>query len=157
MLQNNSVIVFVWKTSNNSRGRPNVKIDMNQVTNLKSLGFTWKKKANLLGVSTSFWSPCFYNCSFWGIVSVIVEADDLPVPTLWSSFLSPPLPPPLLPGNRLSNSCWTDDFWFLSISPFALFAKSIMSPLFFWDILTIYDSVCERDALVTRCLYCLNQ
>ena len=44
MLQNNSVIVFVWKTSNNSRGRPNVKIDMNQATNLKSLGFTWKKK-----------------------------------------------------------------------------------------------------------------
>ena len=35
--------VFVQKTSNYSRGRPNLRIDMNQVANLKSLGFTWKK------------------------------------------------------------------------------------------------------------------
>ena len=38
MAQNNSL--FLWKTSNNSRGRSNLRDDMNQVTNLKSLGFT---------------------------------------------------------------------------------------------------------------------
>ena len=43
MAQNKSVFVFVWKTSNDSRGRPNLRIDMNQVTNLKSLGFIWKE------------------------------------------------------------------------------------------------------------------
>ena len=48
MAQNN--LVFVWKTSNYSRGRPNLRINMNQVTNLKSLGFKWKKIASLLGV-----------------------------------------------------------------------------------------------------------
>ena len=43
MAQNNSVFVFVWKTSNNNYGRPNLRIDMNQVTNLKLQGFSWKK------------------------------------------------------------------------------------------------------------------
>ena len=43
MAQNSSVFAFVWKTSNDSRGGPNLIIDMNQVTNLKSLAFTWKK------------------------------------------------------------------------------------------------------------------
>ena len=41
IIQNNAV--FVWKTSKYSRGRPNVRNDMNQGTNLKSLGFTWKR------------------------------------------------------------------------------------------------------------------
>ena len=54
MTQNNSVFIFVQKTSNDSRGRPNLRIDMNQVTNLKSLGFTRRKIANILGVSTMF-------------------------------------------------------------------------------------------------------
>ena len=54
MVQSNSVFVFVRKTSNDSRGRPSLRIDMNQVTNLKSLGFNWEKIPNLLGVSTSF-------------------------------------------------------------------------------------------------------
>ena len=36
--QNDSL--FLWKTSNNSRGRSNLRDAMNQVTNLKSLGFT---------------------------------------------------------------------------------------------------------------------
>ena len=48
MAQNNSV--SVWKTSNYSRRRPNLRNDLNQVTNLKSLGFAWKRIANLLGV-----------------------------------------------------------------------------------------------------------
>ena len=52
MAQNNSV--FVQKTSTYSRGRPNLRIDMTQVANLKLLGFTWKKIANLLGACTSF-------------------------------------------------------------------------------------------------------
>ena len=61
--QNNSVLVFAWKTSNNSRERPNLKINMNQVTNLKSLG---EKIANLQGVSTCFWSSYFCNRPFCG-------------------------------------------------------------------------------------------
>ena len=48
MAQNNSV--FVWKTSNYSRGRLNLRNDVNQITNLKSLGLTWKRIASLLGV-----------------------------------------------------------------------------------------------------------
>ena len=48
MAQNNSLLI--WKTSSYSRGRSNLRNDMNQVTNLKSLGFTRERIANLLGV-----------------------------------------------------------------------------------------------------------
>ena len=48
LAQNNSF--FIWKTSNYSRGRSNLRDDMNQVTNLISLGFTQERIANLLGV-----------------------------------------------------------------------------------------------------------
>ena len=48
MAQNNSL--FVWKTSNYSRGRSNLRNDINQVTNLKSLLFTRERIAKLLGV-----------------------------------------------------------------------------------------------------------
>ena len=48
MTQNNSI--FIWKTSNCSRGRSRLRNDIEQVTNLKSLGFTQKKIENLLGV-----------------------------------------------------------------------------------------------------------
>ena len=48
MAQNNSL--FVWKTSNFSRGRSNLRTGMNQVKNLQSLGFTQETIANLLGV-----------------------------------------------------------------------------------------------------------
>ena len=61
MALNNSVFLFVRRTSDDSRGRPNLRIDMNQVTNLKSLRLTCKKITNLLGVSTSFLSPYFCN------------------------------------------------------------------------------------------------
>ena len=50
MAQNRSVFVFVWKTSNHNRGRSNLRNGMDQVTNLKSVDFTRKKIANLLGV-----------------------------------------------------------------------------------------------------------
>ena len=48
MSQNNSL--FVYKTSNCSRGRSNLRNDMNQVTNLKLLGFTRERITNLLVV-----------------------------------------------------------------------------------------------------------
>ena len=66
MAQHNSVFVFAQKTSNDSCGRPDLKTDMNQVKNLKSLSFTWKKIANLRGVSTSFWFSYFCNRPFCG-------------------------------------------------------------------------------------------
>ena len=60
-----------------------------------------EKVANLLGISTSFLSPYFRNRLFWVhgaaklvfvIVSVVLEADDLPAPILLRSLLSPLLP-----------------------------------------------------------------
>ena len=48
MAQNNSL--FVWKTSHYNCGRSNLRNDMNQVTNLKSLRFTRERIPNLLGV-----------------------------------------------------------------------------------------------------------
>ena len=75
--QNNPL--FVWKTSNYSRWRSNLRNDMNQVTNLKSLGFTRERIANLLGVFPEvvlcrlhwflwccFRSPYFFNRLFCG-------------------------------------------------------------------------------------------
>ena len=68
LAQNNSV--FVWKTSNFSCGRPNVKNDRNQRTNLKSLGFTWKRIANLLGF---FPEVVFCNIDFRGFFDVAFD------------------------------------------------------------------------------------
>ena len=145
MAQNNSL--FVWKTSNYSRGRSNLRNDMNQVTNLKSLGFTRERIANLLGVFPEV-VLCdidfsgFFDVAFDPHISSIVrfvvdrvaklvlfvsvaEADDSPAPTLRSSLLSPLLPLPLILGNSLPNSCVTDGCWFSSISHFIMFCKSI--------------------------------
>ena len=48
MAKNNSL--FVWKTSNYSREGSNLRNDINQVTNMKSLGFSTREIiANLLG------------------------------------------------------------------------------------------------------------
>ena len=52
MAQNNSL--FVWKTSNYSRGRSNLRNGMSQTTNLQSLVFTQQRIANLLGVLPEF-------------------------------------------------------------------------------------------------------
>ena len=104
MAQNNSL--FVWKTSNYSRGRSNLRNDMNQVTNLKSLGLTRERIANLLGV---FPEVVLCGIDFSGFFDVafdhhissiarfvvhrvaklvlfvsVVEADDAPAPTLRS-------------------------------------------------------------------------
>ena len=88
-------------------------------------------------------------------VSVVVEADDLPAPTLWNYLLLLPLSPPLALENSLSNSCWTDGCWFFIHQPFWYVYTCLY--YFFWGILTIHDSAYERDALNTGCLYCLNK
>ena len=145
MAQNNSL--FVWKTSNYSRGRSNLRNDMKQVTNLKSLGFTREKIAKLLGVfpdvvlgDIDFGG--FFDVAFDPDISSIVrfvvdrvaklllfvsvaEADDSPAPTVRSPLLSPLLPLPLVLGNSLPNSCVTNGYWFSFISHFAMFTKSI--------------------------------
>ena len=145
MAQNNSL--FVWKVSNYSRGRSNLRNAMKKVTNLKSLGFTQKRIAKLLKVFSEV-VLCdidfsgFFHFAFDPHISSIVgfvvdrvaklvlfvsvaEADDSPAPTLRSSLLSPLLPLPLILGNSLPNSCVTDGCWFSSISHFAMFTKSI--------------------------------
>ena len=47
MAQNNSLVV--WKTSNYSRGRSNLRNDMKQVKTLESLDFTRERIANFTG------------------------------------------------------------------------------------------------------------
>ena len=123
MAQSNSL--FVWKTSNCSRGRSSLGIYMNQVINLNSLGFTWKRIANLLGVFPEVFlcdidfrgfSQVAFDPHVSSIVRFVVyrvaklvlfvsvaEADDSPAPTLRSSLLSPLLPLHLILGNSLLN------------------------------------------------------
>ena len=143
--QNNSL--FIWKTSNYSRERSNLKNDMNQVTNLQSLGFTQERIANLLGV---FPEVALFNINFCGFFDVafdpyifsivcfvvdrvaklvlfvsVAEADDSPARTLRNSLLSPLLLPPLILWNSLLNSCVTNGCWFSFISHFVKFTKSL--------------------------------
>ena len=101
MAQNNSL--FVWKTSTCSCGRSNLINDMNQVTNLKSLGFIRERIANLLGVFSEV---------------VLCDVD-------FCGFSRRRLPPPLILGNSLPNSFVTDGCWFSSISHFVKFTKYI--------------------------------
>ena len=145
MAQNNSL--FVWKTSNYGCGRSNLRNDMNQVTNLKSLRFIGERITKLLGVFPEV-VLCnidfsgFFDVAFDPHISSIIrfvvghvaklvlfvsgaEADDSAAPTPRSSLLSPLLPLPLILGNSLPNSCVTSDCWFLSISHFAMFTKSV--------------------------------
>ena len=155
MVQNNSL--FVWKTSNYSRGRSNLRNDMKQVANLKSLGLsTLERIANLLGVFREV-ALCdidfsgFFDVAFdphiFSIVRFVVdrvaklvvfvsvaEADDSPSPTLRVSLFSRLLPLPLILGNSLPNSCVTDGCWFLSISHFAMFTKSISDCTIFFEV-----------------------
>ena len=86
--------------------------DMNRVTILKSLGFTWKKQQ-------IYWeSPQVFDADISAFVrfvvddvaklvfvSVVIEAEDSPAPALLSCLLSSSLPPPLVLGNSLSKSC----------------------------------------------------
>ena len=107
MAKNNSL--FVWKTLNYSRERSNLRNEMNQVTNLKSLSFTGETIANLPGV---FPEVVFCDMDFSGFFDVVfdphissidcfvvdhaaklvlfvsvAETVDLPAPTLRSSLL----------------------------------------------------------------------
>ena len=155
---------FVRKTLNDGRGRPNLRTDMNQVTNLKSLDFTWKKVAKLLVVSMEFSrSPYFCNYPFCGrmccktsiCISCCVEANDSPAPELWNSMLSP-----LLPLHFL------EQFFQLLLNRWLLFLNHLLFShvpqiykwlhYFFWDILIIHDSVYKRDAVTTDFLSLLN-
>ena len=133
---------------------------MNQVTNLKSLGFTWERIVNVVGV---FPEVVLCNINFCGFFEVafhphissivrfvvdhvanlvlflsVAEADDSPAPTLRSSLLSPLLPLPLILGNSLPNSCATDGCWFLSINHFALFIKSISNCTISFRVLSLF-------------------
>ena len=133
--------------------------DLNQLTNLKSLSFTWKIIANLVGVFPQV-VLChrdfrdFFDTHISSVVRFVVDRveklklfvsvvnpDDSPAPTLRSSLLSPLLPPPLVLRSSLLNSCGTNGCWF---HPSALLyhAHQIYKVLhdFFWSILTIHDS-----------------
>ena len=158
MAQNNSL--FVWKTSNYSRGRSNLRNNMKQVTNMKSLGFTRERIAKLLGVFPEV-ALCdidfsrFFDVTFDPHISLIVhfvvdrvtklllflsvaEADDSPAPTLRSSLLSPLLSLALILRNSLPNSCVTDGCWFSSISQVAIFTKSISDCTIFFDGFSLF-------------------
>ena len=132
MAQNNSVFVFVRKTSSDSRERPNLRISMKQVTNLKPLGFTWEKY-QIYWESPEVFDPhvsaiarfVVHNVANLVFVSVVLEADDSLAPTLYISLLLPPLPPSLILWDSLPNFYWTDGCWFSSIIPFATFTKFI--------------------------------
>ena len=107
-----------------------------------------------------FWSPYFFNHPFCGIprcttriIWISFWSRDLPASTVRNSMLSPPLHPPLVPGNSLPNSCVTDGCWFSSISPFAMFTKSMN---LIWVILNIYHSF-KSNALAAGCLYCHDE
>ena len=158
MTQNNSL--FVWKISNYNRGRSNLINDMNQETNLKSLGFTRERIANLLAVFPGI-ALCeidfsgFFDVAFDPHISLIVrfvvdcvaklvlfvsvaETDDSPAPTLGGSLLSPLLPLPLILGNSLPNSCVTDGCWYSFISHFALFTKSIIECTISFKVFSLF-------------------
>ena len=149
MAQNNSVFVFAQKTSNDSCQWTNLRIDMNQVTSLKSLDFTWKKIANLLGVYTSFRCPYICNCQFCGrqcfkfrICISCCRGRLFPARILWSSllYISPP------------STSWYLETVFLTFvqQMVARFHPSAFLPFcqiykwhhyFFWGILTVHDSI----------------
>ena len=105
---------------------------MNQVANLKSLSFTWKRIASLLGVfpevilydidfrgffDVAFYPPYFFNRPFCGRPCCKTNVICISSPTLRlrSSLLSPLLLPPLILGNSLPNSSITGGCWFSSL------------------------------------------
>ena len=102
MAQSNSL--FIWKTSNYSCGRSNLRNDPIQVTNLKSLGFTRERIANLLG---GFSWCCFMRHRLQWF--------------LWCCFLSPYFFNRLFCGRLCCKttiiciSCWSR--WFTNTNP----------------------------------------
>ena len=108
MAQINSVFVFVRKTSNDSCRSPNLRIDMSQVTNLKSLGFTWKNSKCTLSFYKFLQHFCNRPCKT-NICISCCRSSWLLAPNLWSSLLSHPLAPPLVLGNwQVGRFAWLD-------------------------------------------------
>ena len=159
MAQNNSL--FVWKTSNYSRGRSNLRNDMNQVPNLKSLGFTGERIAKLLGVFPEvvlcdidfrgFFDAAFDShifsiirlvvdrpCCKTSIICISCRSRLITAPTLKSSLLLSLLHLPLILGNSLANSCVTNGCWFSYISHFAMLTKSISDCTTFFDAFPLF-------------------
>ena len=143
-------LLFVWKTSNYSRGRSNMKNDMkhagknNNITGSFSWGwFMWHRLQWFLWCC--FWSPYFFNCSFCGRPCCKTIIICISCWSRWftstntknlTAFTSPPLP--LILGNSLPNSCVTDGCWFSSISHFAMFTKSISDCTIFFDAFSLF-------------------
>ena len=123
---------------------------MNQVTNLKSLAFTWKKIANLLVIYSRFWRPYFCNRLFCGRRCCKTSICIIYCRNKWLTCINPMNSQP---SHHLSY--WGTVFLTLVEQMVAGFHPWLH--YFFWGILTIHDSVFERDALATRCLYCLNK
>ena len=113
MAQNNSL--FVWKTSNYSRGRSNLRNDMKQVKTLESLDFTRERIANFTG---SFSWGCFMRHRLQWF--------------LWCCFLSsyvfsrPFCGRPCCKTSIICIRCWSR--WFSSTSPIKLTAFTSPPP-----------------------------
>ena len=124
-----------------------------------------EKIANLMGVSTSFWSPYFCYCPFCSRqcckTSICISCCRSRLltctnPMRLSAFTSSP-----------SSSCTGEQSFQLLLNRWLLVfihqsfchVCQIYKQLhnFFWGILTILDSIYKRDALATSCLYCLNK
>ena len=115
MAQNNSL--FVWKTSNYSRGRSNLRLCDTDFSGFFDVAFDPHISSIIRLVVDRVAKLVFF-------VSV-AEVDNSLAPTLRRSLLSPLLVPPLTLGNSLPNSCVTDGCCISFISHFAVFTKSI--------------------------------
>ena len=139
MAQKNSF--FVWKTSNYSRGRSNLRNNMNQVTNLELLGLTRERIANLLGVfpevvlcdidfrgffDVAFDPICGRPCCKTSIICISCRSRWFTStnPKKLTALTSPPSTS-YTGEYSLPNSCVTHGCWFSSINHFAMFTKSI--------------------------------
>ena len=121
MAQNTSVFVFLRKTSNDSCVRPNLRIDMNQVTNLQ---ICWDSPQVFDPHISAIVRFVVDGVAKGVFLSVVVEADDSSAPTLRSSLLSPPLSPPLLLGNSLSRILTLVEQMVAGFHPSALLPRS---------------------------------
>ena len=115
MAQNNPL--FVWKTSNYSRGRSNLRLCDTYFSGFFDVAFDPHISSIVRLVVDHVAKLVFF--------VPVAEVDNSPTPTLRSSLRSPLPLPPLILGNSPPNSCVTDGCWFSFISHFAVFTKSI--------------------------------
>ena len=105
---------------------------MNQRTNLKSLGFIWKKQ-KIYGKSPqvfdrhNFEIVCFVvdGVTKFGICINCCRSRWFTCTNPMNLFTFISLSPPLVPGDSFSNACWAVGCWFSSIPRFAMSVKSI--------------------------------